>query len=387
MSPSTFLQTGPATSLSPTSTTTAFAKFPPTAPSPPLQVRARPDIPATAAPPPAPSSIPSPASPATARGNLYIADVGNQRIRKVDSSGNITTLAGNGVKGYGGDGGPATSASFYNPVRVALDPSGNVLVADQSNHRIRLISPSGTISTIAGNGVGTPAAGAFSGDGGPAVNASLNNPTALTVDSAGVIYFSDQFNQRIRKFTEGGIINTIAGNGNAGFSGDGGPATSASLNYPGGITVDSAGNLYVNDDLTITGTRRTRRQRHHHHQSQATAIRGFFPATADPLPPPPSTVTSASPSTRSGNLYIADSMNNRIREALRHRRGRFASRHPVRRRCPYLQFRDHHSARLVDFHLRHQPRPRSCHPRTAIFPLLSAAPVSPSTANPPTSGM
>ncbi|HXJ40274.1 MAG TPA: hypothetical protein VNH18_13425 [Bryobacteraceae bacterium] len=109
-------------------------------------------------------------------GNLYIADVGNQRIRKVDTSGTITTLAGNGSRAYGGDGGPAVNASFYNAVRVAVDPSGNVLVADQSNHRIRRVTPSGMISTIAGNGAGTPATGAFSGDGGQAVAASLTIP-------------------------------------------------------------------------------------------------------------------------------------------------------------------------------------------------------------------
>src|ERR1019366_6320682 len=98
-------------------------------------------------------------------GNLYIADVGNQRIRKVDASGIITTVAGTGAKGYSGDNIPAIYASFYNPVRVVVDPSGNVLLADQSNHRIRKIAPNGIITTLAGNGVGTPANGAFSGDG------------------------------------------------------------------------------------------------------------------------------------------------------------------------------------------------------------------------------
>src|ERR1700733_13113387 len=104
-----------------------------------------------------------------ASGNLYIGDPGNQRIRKVDASGTITTLAGNGSKGYGGDGGSATEATLYNAARVALDPSGNVYIADQSNHRIRKVTPAGIISTFAGNGAGTPANGAFSGDGGPAV--------------------------------------------------------------------------------------------------------------------------------------------------------------------------------------------------------------------------
>jgi trimeric autotransporter adhesin len=244
-------------------------------------------------------------------GNLYIADVGNQRIRKVDASGMITTLAGNGNKGYGGDGGPAIDASFYNPVRVAVDPSGNVLVADQSDHRIRRITPAGIITTLAGNGAGTPAAGSFSGDGGPATSASLNNPTAVTVDAAGVVYFSDQFNQRIRKVVLDGTITTIAGNGNPGFTGDGGPAVAASLNYPGGITVDAAGNLYVKDDLNY----RTRRIATNGTISTiagsgvsgfsgdggaatAASLNGNFGITLDLL----------------GNLYIADSTNNRVRE-------------------------------------------------------------------------
>jgi uncharacterized protein (TIGR03437 family) len=239
-------------------------------------------------------------------GNLYIADVGNQRIRKVDSSGIITTFAGNGNKGYGGDGGLAINASFYNAVRVAIDPSGNVLVADQSDHRIRRIAPSGFITTIAGNGVG-----AFSGDGGPAINASLNNPTAVAVDGGGVIYISDQFNQRIRKIALDGTITTIAGNGNPGFGGDGGPANAAILNYPGGITVDAAGNLYFNDDLnfrtrmiaangtisTIAGSG-TKGFSGDGGAATAAALNGNFGVALDLL----------------GNMYIADSTNNRIRE-------------------------------------------------------------------------
>ena len=244
-------------------------------------------------------------------GNLYIADVGNQRIRKVDTSGVITTLAGNGAKGYGGDGGPATGASFYNCVRVVVDPSGNVLVADQSNHRVRIITPAGIITTFAGNGVGTPATGAFSGDGGPAASASLNNPTALAINASGVVYIADQFNQRIRKVTTDGIITTIAGNGNPGFAGEGGPALSASLNYPGGITADAAGNLYFNDDLnyrtrriatdgTITTVAGNGTPGFSGDGGPATAaaLNGNFGITIDP----------------SGNLYIADSTNNRIRE-------------------------------------------------------------------------
>jgi uncharacterized protein (TIGR03437 family) len=244
-------------------------------------------------------------------GNIYIAEPGNQRIRKVNPSGIITTIAGNGSKGYSGDGGQATAASLFNAVRVAVDPSGNVVIADQSNHRIRRVTPAGIITTIAGNGAGTPAAGAFSGDGGQATAASLNNPTALAITPAGVIYFADQFNQRIRKIAADGTINTIAGNGTAGFAGDGGPALAASLNFPGGMALDASGNLYVNDDLnyrtrristsgTITTVAGNGVQGFSGDGGLATAaeLNGNFGATVD----------------AAGNLYIADSTNNRIRE-------------------------------------------------------------------------
>ena len=244
-------------------------------------------------------------------GNLYIGDVANQRIRKVNASGMITTLAGNGSQGYGGDGGPATNATLYNASRVAVDASGNVYLADQSNHRIRKVTPGGIITTFAGNGAGTPASGAFSGDGGPAVDASLNNPTAVAVDGTGAVYISDQFNQRIRKVAVNGTIATIAGTGNAGFGGDGGPASGATLKYPGGITLDSAGNLYFNDDLNFrtrmisaTGTISTIAgsgvQGFSGDGGAATSanLNGNFGVALDLL----------------GNMYIADSTNNRIRE-------------------------------------------------------------------------
>ena len=216
-------------------------------------------------------------------GNLYIGDPGNQRIRKMNASGIITTLAGNGAEGYGGDGGPANQATLYNASRVAVDPSGNVYIADQSNHRIRKVTPGGIITTFAGNGVGTPATGAFSGDGGPAVDASLNNPTAVAVDGTGVLYIADQFNQRIRKVALDGTITTIAGTGSAGFGGDGGPATAAKLNYPGGMTLDAAGNLYFNDDLNYR-TRMISTEWDHEHGCGHRQSR-VFPATAARPPP------------------------------------------------------------------------------------------------------
>jgi uncharacterized protein (TIGR03437 family) len=244
-------------------------------------------------------------------GTLYIAEPGNQRIRKVDTSGIITTFAGNGSSAYSGDGGPAASASFYNAVRCAVDASGNVLVADQSNHRIRKITPAGIVTTFAGNGAGTPAAGTFSGDGGSAITAGLNNPTAICIDSSGSVYIADQFNQRIRKVASNGTITTIAGTGSAGFGGDGGSASSALLNYPGGIAVDSSGDLYFNDDVNfrtrmisaagiITTVAGTGSQGFSGDGGAATSatLNGNFGITLDLL----------------GNLYIADSTNNRIRE-------------------------------------------------------------------------
>jgi uncharacterized protein (TIGR03437 family) len=244
-------------------------------------------------------------------GNLYIGDPGNQRIRKVNASGIITTFAGNGNKGYSGDGGPAINATLYNASRVAVDSSGNVYIADQSNHRIRVVNSQGIISTFAGNGAGTPAEGTFSGDGGPAIDASLNNPTAIAVDGTGVVYFCDQFNQRVRKVALNGTITTIAGNGSAGYSGDGGQATAAMLNYPGGMTVDSVGNIYFSDDqnfvtrmISTSGIITT---------IAGNGAAGFSgdggPATAASLSGNFGVALDLS-----GNMYIADSTNNRIRE-------------------------------------------------------------------------
>jgi uncharacterized protein (TIGR03437 family) len=245
-------------------------------------------------------------------GNIFIAEPGNQRIRRVDPTGTITTIAGNGSKGYSGDGGAAISASLYNAVRVAVDPAGNVVIADQSNHRIRQVTPAGIITTIAGNGAGTPAAGAFSGDGGQATAASLNNPTALAITPAGVIYIADQFNQRIRRITTDGVITTIAGNGTAGFSGDGGAAAAASLNYPGGMALDAAGNIYFNDDLNY----RTRRITLSTGVISTVAGNGLQGFSGDGGPAASASLNGnfGAAVDALGNLYIADSTNNRIRE-------------------------------------------------------------------------
>jgi len=175
-------------------------------------------------------------------GNLFIADYNNGRIRKVDTNDIITTVAGNGGRGFSGDGGPATSASLNLPYGVAVDGAGNLFIADSSNHRLRKVDTNGIITTVAGNGTA-----GFSGDGGPATSAKLNEPDSIVVDGAGNLFFVDYSNQRIRKVGANGVITTVAGNGTAAFSGDGGPATSASLRNAEGVAVDSAGNLFIAD--------------------------------------------------------------------------------------------------------------------------------------------
>lgn len=257
------------------------------------------------------ASLHSPTGVCTdAAGDLFIADVGNYRIRKVDTSGKITTVAGNGIEAGGGDGGPATKASMYIPIRCVVDATGNLYVADQSGQKIRKINTAGIISTFAGTGAnaGPHSIGAYSGDGGPATSADLNNPTAITVDPAGNIYFSDQYNQRIRKVDKNGIITTVAGNGNAGFAGDGGPATSAELNYPGGVVVDQNGDLYFGDP----NNNRVRKISNGTISTVAgNGTAGFAdgsPTAAEFNQPFGVAIDTA------GNLYVADITNNRIRE-------------------------------------------------------------------------
>ncbi len=179
-------------------------------------------------------------------GNLYIS--GDNRIRKVDTNGIITTFAGNGAKAsngqgtYSGDGGPATAAGLGDPSGIAFDTAGNLYICDLQNNRVRKVDKNGIITTFAGNGLGK-----LAGEGGPAAAASLYAPSALTFDSLGNLYILDTGNLRVRRVDTNGIISTYAGNGVAGFSGDGGPATSATLNRPEGITCDKSGNIYIAD--------------------------------------------------------------------------------------------------------------------------------------------
>lgn len=172
-------------------------------------------------------------------GNLYIADSGNHRIRKV-TGGMITTVAGNGTGGYSGDNGPAASAQLYFPWAVTLDSAGRLYIADAGNYRIRRVT-NGVITTVAGNG-----SSGYSGDNGPATSAQLAAPVGVAVDLAGNLYVADLVDDRIRRVTNG-VITTVAGNGTFGFSGDGGPATAAELILPSGIAVDSSGSLYIAD--------------------------------------------------------------------------------------------------------------------------------------------
>lgn len=175
-------------------------------------------------------------------GNIYFCDANNVRIRKISPSGIITTVAGSGIPAYGGDGGIATSAGFVEPYDVAVDATGNIYVADKGDNRIRKINPSGIISTIAGDGsIG------FLGDGFNATVSKLNNPMGICVDPSGNIIFCDNGNNRIRKISASGIISTIAGSSTGGFSGDGGPASAASITEPRDICSNSSGTLFFVD--------------------------------------------------------------------------------------------------------------------------------------------
>jgi len=176
-----------------------------------------------------------------ANGDLYVADYNNNCIRKITSGGIISTFAGNDSAGYRGDGGPATAAWIFGPTSVAVDKSGNVYIADNLNSRVRKVDTSGIITTIAGNGLTS-----FSGDGGPAVSAELD-ARGVTTDNEGNIYIADYNSARIRKINTDGIIHTIAGNGSLGYTGDGGQATAAELYYPTGVAVDKYGNVFIAD--------------------------------------------------------------------------------------------------------------------------------------------
>jgi sugar lactone lactonase YvrE len=162
----------------------------------------------------------------------------------VNTSGTISTIAGNGTQGYNGDGIAATSAELNWPQGVAVDGSGNVYIADMGNNRIREVNTSGTISTFAGNGTG-----GYNSDGIAATAAELNFPVGVAIDGSGNVYIVDEDNSRIREVNTSGTISTFAGNGTSGYNSDGIAATAAELNYPGGVAVDGIGNVYIGDEF------------------------------------------------------------------------------------------------------------------------------------------
>ncbi len=183
-------------------------------------------------------------------GNLLVVDPYSGRIRKVCPDGNITTVAGNGMRGFSGDGGPATDAQLSLPWGVAVDDAGHLFIADYGNGRVRKVSPDEIMTTVAGGGMF-----GFAGDGGPATRSQLSAIAGVAVDSSGNLFIADRGNSRVRKVSPEGIITTVAGDGTFGFAGDGGPATSGQLAGPEALAVDTAGNLFIAD----YGNRRIRK--------------------------------------------------------------------------------------------------------------------------------
>ena len=177
-----------------------------------------------------------------AAGNLYIADGSNSVIRRVSVTDTISTFAGTGTSGYSGDGGPATAAELNTPTGITFDTAGNLFFTDFFNNRVRKISTSGIITTVAGTGVS-----GYAGDGGPATDAKFSSPSGICFDHFGNLYFTDGSLEGVRKVTPAGIISTYAGSGTPGFAGDGGSATAALFHSPEGIAIDHRGNIYVCD--------------------------------------------------------------------------------------------------------------------------------------------
>ena len=279
---------------------------------------------------------------ADASGNIYVADGGNLRIRKVAVDGTITTMAGDGTPGISGDGGPATSAQFLSPTGVGVDGAGNVYIMDENALALRRVAPDGTIATVAsvgGDELAVNAAGdvyisssegntvykvavdgtittvagngnpGYSGDGGPATSAELQLPLGVALDSIGNLYIADYGNSRVRKVGVDGTITTVAGNGTSSYSGDGGPATNAQLG-PRGVAVDASGNLFIADaankrvrKVAVGGTITTVAG------NGAVYLGDGGPATSAQLNSPYGVALDAA-----GNLYIADSGDYRIRK-------------------------------------------------------------------------
>jgi sugar lactone lactonase YvrE len=246
-------------------------------------------------------------------GNLYIADYQNDVVRKIAINGVITTVAGSDSLGYSGDNGPATSAKLNGPEAVAVDTAGNLYIADTVNNAIRKVSINGTITTFAGRGSGCAQQTDLVGDGCPATSAKLSVPSGVAVDPAGNVYIGDTSNNRIRLVSPNGIITTAAGTGHSGYSGDEGPAAGAMLDGPTGLALNAAGELYIADPsnfvirkISANGTITT---------MAGSNSQGYFGdggAAVDAKLNLPSGVAADN----SGNVYIADMMNSRVREVL-----------------------------------------------------------------------
>ncbi len=235
-------------------------------------------------------------------GSLFIADTQNHKVRKV-SNGTITTVAGTGTAGFGGDGGAAGGAQLNLPFAVAVDAAGNLYIAEFGNNRVRMVSPNGNISTLAGNGVA-----GYSGDGGQAAGAMLNSPQGVAVDSAGNVYIADSANNRVRRVAPNGVITTVAGNGIAGFSGDGGFGVSAQVGNPVAVATDSVGNVYIADGsarvrkLFVSGVITT----------IAGSTRGYS-GDGGSAPNALMNGPSALAINAAGNIWVADTLNNAVR--------------------------------------------------------------------------
>ena len=241
-----------------------------------------------------------------AAGNIYIGDTGNNRVREVNAStGIISTVAGNGTGAYQGDGGPATSASLRAPNGIAFDALGNLYIADTGNNVVRQVNViTGIITTVAGTGTA-----AYTGDGGLAVSATLNNPWAVAVSGTGGLLIADRKNNAVRQVDTTGIITTITGNGVANNTGDGGPASAARLNAPSGLAIDIAGNIYISD----TGNNRVRKINANTNNINTIAGSGGdgdnYPANLASLYGPYALALDSQ-----GSLFIADAAHNRIRK-------------------------------------------------------------------------